>query len=225
VAKLSYNLDDIPDVPDIPKGRYKARLLSCTKKKSRADKPMLEWKWKLLTGKVKGSTIRSFTSLQENALSSLKQHLIALGKKGKVQGSTDELVGKVVVLVVGKHPYKNDMGQKVMSSYVVGLLPKDSPLEEEKHKAHAKDEDDESEDDEEEAEEEEEEEEEDGDEEDEEEEEEDEDDKTKMMRRTKKRKRKMRSLSLRLRRRSQPRRRRRLRARSGRARTTSLCSL
>lgn len=129
MAKLNYNLDDIPDAPVIPKGRYKLRLMSVVKQQSSKGNPMLVWMWKIVSpGKMKGVRIKSWTSLLENALSGLKMHLLALGKKGRVKGSTDKLVGLKVVGVIGKRMGRNQMGQKTEFSSILGLLPAGTSL-------------------------------------------------------------------------------------------------
>ncbi len=148
MAKLNYNLDDIPDAPVIPKGRYKLRLMSVVKQQSSKGNPMLVWMWKIVSpGKMKGVRIKSWTSLLENALSGLKMHLLALGKKGKVKGNTDKLVGLRVVGVIGKRIGRNQMGQKTEFSSILGLLPAGTSLaaddEEDEEDIDDEDEDDE----------------------------------------------------------------------------------
>ncbi len=172
MPKLSYNLDELPDTLGVPAGRYRAKLVSCTKDKSKTSgNPMLTWTWKVLSGKHKGATIKSWTSLQEGALVGLKQTLTAFGLKGKINRSTDQLIGRIVVLVVVDRPSTQAGREGEMFSSIQQVLPKDASLKaSKKSKADLDDEDEEDEDDEDqdEADEDEEDEEEDEDEEDEE---------------------------------------------------------
>lgn len=126
MPRLQYNLNEIESREEIPAGRYKAKLKACKKKKSRSGKPMLEWQWKLTSGSAKNQTVMSWTSLQENALFSLKEHLEALGLKGQVDKSTDQLVGKIAVVVVGHLPTEDEesLGFPVVNK----VMPKNTPL-------------------------------------------------------------------------------------------------
>lgn len=132
MAKLpQYNLDDLPDSPDIPKGRYRAKLLTAIKKKSRVQRlPMIEWKWKIILGKMKGLTILSWTMLSDDprALAMFKQHMIALGRKKRSGGTTDDLLGRVVTLIIAVRKYRDANGDLQTASGIKALLPKDAPL-------------------------------------------------------------------------------------------------
>jgi len=174
MPKLNYNLDEIQDYTPIPKGRYRAKLTKCVMSKSKSSgQPMLVWDWMILTGKSKGRTARTWTSLQVQALGNLKNHLTAFGLSGKVRNkSTDQLIGKVVVLVVSERESTREGHEGEMDSTVSMLLPKDAPLTDSVGDVDEDDEEDEEEDDEEEDEEDDEDE--DEDEEDEDEDEEDE---------------------------------------------------
>lgn len=130
IVRLTYNLDDIQDFPTIDSGRYKAKLLKCTKAISSTKKPMLVWEWKLISGSQKGITIRSWSSLAENALGQLKQHLLAFKFKGEVNANTDKLIGKTVVLIIGPRLATDKAGNERKMSSVLGLLPEGASLKE-----------------------------------------------------------------------------------------------
>lgn len=126
-----YNLSDLPDSADVPKGRHRAKLMSCTKKKSREQHiPMLEWKWKIISGKSAKLTILSWTMLDDNprSLATFKQHMLALGRKNKSGGNTDDLLGRVVTLVVDRREYTDKKGNERTASNIIAVLPKDAPL-------------------------------------------------------------------------------------------------
>jgi len=134
--KLSYNLDTIADFSSIPAGRYRAKLKKCTQKNAKASgQPMLEWEWEILVGAnnkatkaVKGRQARTWTSLQPQALSSLKEHLKAFDLSGKVNKSTDQLIGKIVVLVFVESISQREGHEGEPDSRVAVVLPKDAPL-------------------------------------------------------------------------------------------------
>jgi hypothetical protein len=124
---LRYNLAQIPDIVTVEPGKYIARLKSVTQGASKSSgQPMLTWKWTLLNGPNKGQVVTSWTSLQEQALSGLKQHLLAFGMKGKVNASTDVLIGKTVILVMGIRKGENAAGQATDFSSVIALLPRNA---------------------------------------------------------------------------------------------------
>ena len=134
--KLSYNLDTIADFSSIPAGRYRAKLKKCTQKNAKASgQPMLEWEWEILVGSnnkatkaVKGRQARTWTSLKPQALSSLKEHLKAFDLSGKVNKSTDQLIGKIVVLVFVESISQREGHEGEPDSRVAVVLPKDAPL-------------------------------------------------------------------------------------------------
>ena len=130
MPKLNYNLDEIDDFSALPSGRYRAKLIRCTQKKSKSSgQPMFEWEWKILTGKIKGRTAKTWTSLQPHALGSLKNHLVAFGLSGKVKNkSTDALLGKLAVLVVVETVSAREGHEGEPDSRVATVLPKDAPL-------------------------------------------------------------------------------------------------
>lgn len=125
MPRLQYNLDDITDAfPEIPAGRHRAQLTTVVKGVSNnSGQPVLTWTWTIQAGEAKGSTVRSWTSLQDHALQGLKQHLLALGLKGSVNQSTDRLIGKSVTLVVGKREGTTRAGEPAVFDSVLALLP------------------------------------------------------------------------------------------------------
>ncbi len=127
MVRLKYNLDEISSSA-YETGRCRAKLKSIKKKDSKAGNPMLVFTWAILTGDNRGKKISSYPSLLESSLGNLKEHLEALGLKGKVAKSSDALLGKIAVLVIAETP-----GQGGGRPYVgvVQVLPKGSPLVEE----------------------------------------------------------------------------------------------
>lgn len=123
MVKLSYNLDDIPDFPTITPGRYRGILSKVTKQQSQANKPMLVWRFRLRGGEHSGEYVQYYTSLQQNALGGVKEVLVALGFKKKVNVSSDSLQGKAVLVVIGKRKGPNRLGETVEMTSVLGVLP------------------------------------------------------------------------------------------------------
>lgn len=140
MVKLAYNLDDIKDFGYEP-GRVRAKLKSITRKKSSKGKPMLVFEWSILTGDDKGSKISSYCSLQDNALSNLKQHLEALGEHGKVNKSSDALLGKIAVLVLAEQESNRPGGGTFVG--VARVLPKNASLVDDDDEDEEEDEEDE----------------------------------------------------------------------------------
>ncbi|KKL89433.1 hypothetical protein LCGC14_1914720 [marine sediment metagenome] len=124
MVKLSYNLDEIK-TQAYETGRCRAKLKSVKKQQSRAKNPMLVFKWRIMTGEDKGRPISSYPSLLDSSLGNLKEHLEALGLKGKVNKSSDALIGRIAVLVIGESPGR-DGGRPYVG--VIQVLPKSSPL-------------------------------------------------------------------------------------------------
>ncbi len=139
MVKLKYNLDEISSSA-YETGRVRAKLKSVKKKPSKAGNPMLVFTWAILTGPNKGQKISSYPSLLDSSLGNLKEHLEALGLAGKVSKSSDSLLGKTAVLVIGKSASKGDERPYVG---VVQVLPKGSPLVKDEEEDEDEDEDDE----------------------------------------------------------------------------------
>ena len=126
MVKLSFNLDEI-STEAYETGRARAKLKSVKRQKSKAGNPMLVFEWKIMTGPNKGQKISSYPSLLDSSLGNLKEHLEALGLEGKVSKSSDSLLGKIAVLVIGPSAAK-DGGRPYVG--VIQVLSKGSPLEE-----------------------------------------------------------------------------------------------
>ena len=122
MPKLNYDLDDIQEYAVEP-GKYKARLQKVESALSKARKPMLIWHWKIMSGSEKGSEIRSWTSLQDNALGALKNHLEAFGLSGKVKTNTSRFIGKRVIIVVAVTSVEDDAGETREFSNVIAVKP------------------------------------------------------------------------------------------------------
>jgi len=136
MAQLKYNLDEISNITVEP-GRYRARLTKCEQTLSTTKNPMLVWHWKIVSGDEKSKEIRSFTSLLDNALGTLKNHLEAFGFTGKVNLDTGKLIGRYATIVVALREGKTREGVDAEFSNVVAVLPdtrkkkKRKPVEEE----------------------------------------------------------------------------------------------
>ena len=144
MVKLKFNLDEISSSA-YDTGRVRAKLKSINKKPSRAGNPMLVFAWRIQTGPNKGQKISSYPSLMEGSLGNLKEHLEALGLSGEVSKSSDSLLGKTAVLVIGATPSKGDDTRPYVG--VVQVLPKGSSLKAPKDDEEEFDEDEDEEDD------------------------------------------------------------------------------
>lgn len=108
MVRIALNLDEIQaGRQEVENGRWRAKLESCDEADSSTGNPMLVWDWKIAEGPSEGATIRSWTSLQDHALSGFKTHAEAFGYKGDTEVDTDACVGKYAILVIGKRKRKN----------------------------------------------------------------------------------------------------------------------
>jgi len=104
MVRITLNLDDVgSSFTIIEPGRYPARVVDIEERESSTGNPMLVWSWELEGDRdYSGREIKSFTSLQDHALFSLKQHLEAFGISGEVDLDTDKLIGKTAMLTITK---------------------------------------------------------------------------------------------------------------------------
>lgn len=127
MVKLSVNLDEIEtaDFRIIEAGKYEAEIIDLEEKDSSSGHPMLVWTWKITKGDEFGTTIKSYTTLQDHALFGLKQHMDALGVEGDLDGfETDSLIGKMALLSVTKPKIvSRDTGEDIDVNRVDKVLP------------------------------------------------------------------------------------------------------
>ncbi len=108
MARIKINLDEIPDGFEVMEpGKYPAKLFDVEESESTKGNPMLIWTWIIDGGEYHGKEIKSYTSLQEHALFSLKEHLEAFGLSGNLDFDTDKLLNKKVSLTITKTKIKN----------------------------------------------------------------------------------------------------------------------
>jgi hypothetical protein len=122
VMRIKMNLNDVASMTIIPAGKYVLKLTDVAEEKSSKGKPMLVWTWKIVGGEYKGKTMKSWTSLQEEALFGLKNHLEAFGYKGDVDVDPRKLINKQVAGIVVIDTYL-DKNEEKESSKIKELLP------------------------------------------------------------------------------------------------------
>lgn len=109
--KFKINLGEVSDTPFeiIDSGNYVGRLVSCDQETSSKGNPMLVWQWQIVGGNFAGKEIKSYTTMKEGAEFGLKEHLVALGfdPNSVAEPDTDKLIGRKVLLVIGKTMSKN----------------------------------------------------------------------------------------------------------------------
>lgn len=142
MVKLSVNLDDIEtsDFRIIEAGKYKAKVQDLEEKDSASGHPMLVWTWEIIDGEESGTTLKSYTTLQDHALFGLKQHMDALGVSGDLKGfETDSLIGKMAMLSVTKPKIvSRDTGEDIDVNRVDKVLPLKSAAKSSKKAAKGK---------------------------------------------------------------------------------------
>lgn len=100
MPKIRVNMDKLRSFSTVPRGEYVCRLTQVEESESRAGNAMLVWDWTVDRGTHQGATIRTWTVTEGDNQGSLKDHLMALGLKGKVSLDTDRLLGKRALLSV-----------------------------------------------------------------------------------------------------------------------------
>jgi hypothetical protein len=117
MPRIRLNLADIPDAMGaVEVGSWPAVLRDVSEQESSTGNPMWVWSWEVTSGPSQGSSINSYTSLMDHALFGLKAHLEALGADATLDKemdiNTDRLLGREVVIVVGKRKGKDrDTGE------------------------------------------------------------------------------------------------------------------
>jgi len=109
MARLKIDLNNVEiGGGSVPPGKYLAELTDCQHGESSTGKPRLQWEWEIVEGEYEGSTFRSWTSLQPNALFGLKGHLIGLGETvDDVDMDTDDLIGRKAYVTLHPSKYKD----------------------------------------------------------------------------------------------------------------------
>lgn len=104
MANLKIDLTGVDTIETVEAGKYVAKVVDVEETESKAGNPMLAWSWEIQDKCAEGVILKSFTSLQPNALFGLKGHLAALGANtaGKIDLNTKKLHGKKAVLTVSK---------------------------------------------------------------------------------------------------------------------------
>jgi len=124
--KIHVNMGNIPDFVAMEPGKHRARLVSCEEEESSKGNPMYTWSWEGIEGDNEGLTIKSYTSLLDNALGGLKRHLLAFGFDEDYEGDVDtrKLVGKTALLIVTMRKFRDkDTGEEREGSSVKSVLP------------------------------------------------------------------------------------------------------
>ena len=126
MARLTINLDEIPDIQMPDPGRHRAKLMSCLEDVSQASgNDMLVWLWEVIAGDSEGRRIKSYTTLDEDALGGLKMHLKAFGHtEGVAEVDTDKFLKKTAVIICAKSKYRDrDSGEEREGVSVATVLP------------------------------------------------------------------------------------------------------
>ena len=124
--KLRVNLGEVPDFVPMDPGKHRCKLTACEEEESSKGNPMYTWSWEGIEADNEGSTIKSYTSLLENAQGGLKRHLIAFGYDEDYDGEVDtrKLIGKTALLIVVSRKYRDrDTGEEKEGSSVKSVLP------------------------------------------------------------------------------------------------------
>lgn len=120
--KFKVNMGELPDVIGVPPGKHKARITEINEDVSGQGNQMLVWTWT-----VKGvGQINSYTILDKEKGSGLKQHLLALGAKNDqiVTVDTQKLVGQYACISVVMRKYRDrTTGEEKEGSSVDRVLP------------------------------------------------------------------------------------------------------
>lgn len=129
----SYNLSDIHDEESrIPAGWYVCKVAKCDKKQSKgANGPkrwMLEWTLKPISKSPAGrpvvGNLKTWTMLEGDFLTPLKEMALALGATKTFGGNTDVFIGKRLIAVVSTTQRRNRIDtEDVDVPQLSGVLP------------------------------------------------------------------------------------------------------
>jgi hypothetical protein len=127
MPRIKVNLADVGERGgNVEPGKWESELTDIEETKSSKDNDMLVWSWEIKEGPSEGEIIKSWTSLLENALFNLKEHLVAFGAdpEAEVDIEGDKLMGRRATLVVGTRKFKDrDSGEDRETSSVIKVLP------------------------------------------------------------------------------------------------------
>jgi len=131
VPQYNLDLDEIQSMggaDNFPIGKHRAKLANVEERESNSSgHPTLYWEWEGADEASQGGTIRSFSSLQDHALGSLKMHCEAFGLHGSVVLDTDELIGKHAMLVVGMRKRRDNSLDEEERLSVISVQPDEPP--------------------------------------------------------------------------------------------------
>ncbi len=127
---LYLNLDEIPDLPVIKSGKYKARFVKVSPKLSKSGNRMYVWSFRITEGNYQGTTLLSYTTLLDNvaARSSLKMHLLAIGMQLKrvdagLDAIREHLRAKVELLVESQTRVSEETGNEYQAFRIAKVSP------------------------------------------------------------------------------------------------------
>jgi len=129
MPKYDLDLDSIQSFSggNFPIGKHRAKLAEVEERNSDSSgNPTLYWEWEGADDESMGETIRSFSSLQDHALGSLKMHAEAFGYHGNTTLDTDACIGQYAILVVGMRKRRGrDNGDEDDRPTVIAVMPDD----------------------------------------------------------------------------------------------------
>jgi hypothetical protein len=129
MPRIKVDLDDVQMFGNtIGPGVHRGKVVDVLDDPSSSGNDMVTWEWEAIEGEYKGSTIRSYSSLLEKALGNFKMHMEALGYSGLIDVDTSSpkfkkmVVGKVAILKVRNHKYRNKDGEEVEGPQVFSVV-------------------------------------------------------------------------------------------------------
>jgi len=125
MVRIALDLDEVRmGGGNVEPGTWRAKVLTIEEEESSTGNPMLTWEWGVQEGPSQGETIRSWTSLLDNALGSFKNHVEAFGYSGKVEVDTDEIEGQEAMIVVAMRKRRNrETGDEQEFPSIIAVKP------------------------------------------------------------------------------------------------------
>jgi hypothetical protein len=111
MPRLRVNLNEIRSFALVEPGVHVCRLTAIEEGQSKAGNNQWIWDWVVDSGPEQGKTLRTWTVVEGDHMSSLKDHLSAFGITGIAEVDSAELLGRKLLLTIGVREYKTQAGE------------------------------------------------------------------------------------------------------------------
>ena len=140
MVKVKKKLADIEGFKPFSSGTFRSTLMECEEGTSGAGNPKAVFTWELQEGPDQGRQIKSHPSLMDDALSSWKEHMLALGADPDDEDvDTDDYLGEDAMLTLSQRKYRDrETGEERTTTDVKRVSPVEDEDDKPKRKAKSK---------------------------------------------------------------------------------------